>query len=186
VNYGVRGRLKSIISHCGDTHALASRLHIFIQTLILFTCFGCVVINHQKGGDCKENGPRAIWLIEFWCLMINTIRKLISFSSVYVCSSQDARITWSKELRKATPQNKTLRRSRKVQERRCVLPVDCLCVEHRTVRWHTGLSGGTPDCPVAHRTVRCPHAGLSGAPGNHSPTASSRCHPERRAPDCPV
>jgi hypothetical protein len=28
---------------------------------------------------CKENGPRAIWLIEFWCLMINTIRELISF-----------------------------------------------------------------------------------------------------------
>jgi hypothetical protein len=27
----------------------------------------------------KENGPRAIWLIEFWCLMINTIRELISF-----------------------------------------------------------------------------------------------------------
>jgi hypothetical protein len=29
--------------------------------------------------DCKENGPRAIWLIEFWCLMNNTIRELISF-----------------------------------------------------------------------------------------------------------
>jgi hypothetical protein len=28
---------------------------------------------------CKENGPRAIWLIEFWCLMNNTIRELISF-----------------------------------------------------------------------------------------------------------
>jgi hypothetical protein len=28
---------------------------------------------------CKENRPRAIWLIEFWCLMINTIRELISF-----------------------------------------------------------------------------------------------------------
>jgi hypothetical protein len=28
---------------------------------------------------CKENGPQAIWLIEFWCLMINTIRELISF-----------------------------------------------------------------------------------------------------------
>jgi hypothetical protein len=27
----------------------------------------------------KENGPRAIWLIEFWCLMFNTIRELISF-----------------------------------------------------------------------------------------------------------
>jgi hypothetical protein len=22
-------------------------------------------------GDCKENGPRAIWLNRFWCLMIN-------------------------------------------------------------------------------------------------------------------
>ena len=116
-------------------------------------------------GACKENGPQAIWLIEFWCLMINTIRELISFSSVYVCSSQDARITWTKELRKATPQKKTLRRSRKVQERRCVLPTDCLCVEHQTVRWHTGLSG---------------------APGNRSPTTSSRWHPERRLPDCPV
>jgi hypothetical protein len=113
-----------------------------------------------------ENGPRAIWLIEFWCLMINTIRELISFSSVYVCSSQDARITWTKELREATPQKKTLRRSRKVQERRHVLPADCLC--------------------VAHRTVRYPRAGLSGAPGNRSSTASSRWHPERRPPDCPV
>jgi hypothetical protein len=27
---------------------------------------------------------------------------------------------------------------------------------------------GAPDCPVAHRTVRCPHAELSGAPGNSS------------------
>jgi hypothetical protein len=51
--------------------------------------------------------------------------------------------------------------------------VDCLCVEHRTVRRHTGLSGAhTSDCPVHqepqpqrlvpggtrredHRTVRC-------------------------------
>jgi hypothetical protein len=32
-----------------------------------------------------------------------------------------------------------------------------------------GLSvRGAPDCPVAHRTVRCPHAELSGAPGNSS------------------
>jgi hypothetical protein len=38
-----------------------------------------IVINHQKEGDCKENGPWAIWLNEFWCLMINTIRKLINF-----------------------------------------------------------------------------------------------------------
>jgi hypothetical protein len=103
--------------------------------------------------------------------MINTIRELISFSSVYVCSSQDARITWTQELRKATPQKKTLRRSRKVQERRRVLPVDCLCVEHRTVRWHTGLSGAPGNSSQQlvlggtrredHHTVRW-HTGLSG------------------------
>jgi hypothetical protein len=50
VNYGVTGRLKSIISLSGD---------------------------HQKGGDCKENGPRAIWLNEFWCLLINTTCELM-------------------------------------------------------------------------------------------------------------
>jgi hypothetical protein len=51
VNYGVRGRLKSIISLSGDkTCILASRLHIFIQMFVIFASFGCVVINHQKGG----------------------------------------------------------------------------------------------------------------------------------------
>jgi hypothetical protein len=24
---------------------------------LIFACFGCVVINHQKGEDCKENEP---------------------------------------------------------------------------------------------------------------------------------
>jgi hypothetical protein len=28
---------------------------------------------------CKENGPQAIWLNEFWCLMINTIHELMNF-----------------------------------------------------------------------------------------------------------
>ena len=49
------------------------------------------------------------------------------------------------------------------KKRRQVLP-------RQTVQLRsTGLSGGTPDCPV-------PHAGLSGAPGNSSPMASSRWH----------
>jgi hypothetical protein len=30
------------------------------------------------------------------------------FSSVCVCSSQDAKVTWTKALRKTTPQKKTL------------------------------------------------------------------------------
>ena len=26
------------------------------QILQIYTCFDCVVINHQKGGDCNEHG----------------------------------------------------------------------------------------------------------------------------------
>jgi hypothetical protein len=32
----------------------------------------------------------------------------IVFASVYVCSSHDAKVTWTKALRKATPQKNTL------------------------------------------------------------------------------
>jgi hypothetical protein len=70
----------SIISHCGNKSCiLASRLHIFNQMFVIFACFGCVVINHQKGGDCKENGPWAIWLNRFWCLVINITCGLMCF-----------------------------------------------------------------------------------------------------------
>jgi hypothetical protein len=41
--------------------------------------FGAQHMPLPFGGACKENGPQAIWLIEFWCLMINTICELISF-----------------------------------------------------------------------------------------------------------
>jgi hypothetical protein len=75
----VGGGLSPNITLWGQTCILASTLHIFIQILVLFACFGCVVINDQKGGDCKENGPWAIWLNEFWCLMTNTIRELMNF-----------------------------------------------------------------------------------------------------------
>jgi hypothetical protein len=35
-----------------------------------------------------------------------------------------------------------------------VLPADCLCVEHRTVWWHTRLSSThTPDCLLHHGTA---------------------------------
>ena len=27
------------------------------QFLQIYACFDCVVINHQKGGDCNEHGP---------------------------------------------------------------------------------------------------------------------------------
>jgi hypothetical protein len=55
VNYGVRGRLKSIISLLWEHSCiLATRLHIFIQMFVIFACFGCVVINHQKGGIVRK------------------------------------------------------------------------------------------------------------------------------------
>jgi hypothetical protein len=156
VNYGVRGRLKSIISHCGDkTCILASRLHIFIQILVLFAFFGCVVINHQKGGDCKENGPRAIWLIEFWCLMINTIRELISFLVFMFVVHRMQNLLGLRNWEKQHLKRRHWKDLRKVQV--CCLRTICV--------WSTGLSG---------------------APGNSSPTASSRWHPERTPLDCPV
>ena len=38
-----------------------------IPHFLLFACFGRVVINHQKGGDFKENGPLAhlVWILVF-------------------------------------------------------------------------------------------------------------------------
>jgi hypothetical protein len=33
--------------------------------LIIFACFGFVVINHQKGGDCEEIGPGPFGSIVF-------------------------------------------------------------------------------------------------------------------------
>jgi hypothetical protein len=62
------------------------------------------------------------------------------FASVCVCSSQDAKVTWTKALSKATPQKKTLWRSSEVQEIKEVLP--------RQTIW-----SGALDCPVHQGTV---------------------------------
>jgi hypothetical protein len=32
-------------------------LHIFIQMFVIFACFGCVVINHQKGEIVRKMDP---------------------------------------------------------------------------------------------------------------------------------
>jgi hypothetical protein len=108
-------------------------------------------------------------------------------------------------LRKATPQKKTLKRSKKSPS---VLPADYLCVEHRTVRWHTGLSGAhTPDCPVHqgtaaqrlvpggtrredHRTIRCEDQTVRcGKPTAPTVTCSDRATARRTGQAtvrCPV
>jgi hypothetical protein len=88
------------------------------------------------------------------------------FASVCVCNSQDARVTWTKELRKATPQKKTLRRSNKSPRNEDVCCLRTVCARS------TGLSGGTPDCLVHHGTEA-----QRLVPGGTV---------EERASDCPV
>jgi hypothetical protein len=48
--------------HCIALHHINLPLHCILASrcksnFLLFACFGHVVINHQKGGACKENGP---------------------------------------------------------------------------------------------------------------------------------
>jgi hypothetical protein len=76
------------------------------------------------------------------------------FASVCAYSLHDAKVTWTKALRKSTPQKKTIRRSSEVQETKQVF------LGELSVR-------GAPDCPV-------PHVGLSSAPGTVALTTSSR------------
>ena len=79
MNYGVRGRLKSIISLSGDkTCILASRLHISFKCLLYLLALVVLSSITKKGEIVRKNGPRAIWLNEFWCLMINTTYELVT------------------------------------------------------------------------------------------------------------
>jgi hypothetical protein len=56
--------------------------------------------------SCKENGPRAFWLIEFWCLMNNTIRGLICLL-VFIIIVHRMRRELDQGNEDATPQKKT-------------------------------------------------------------------------------
>ena len=49
----------------GDSCILASRLHIFIQMIVIFAWFGCVVINHQKGEIVRKMDHGPFGLIDF-------------------------------------------------------------------------------------------------------------------------
>jgi hypothetical protein len=147
---------------------------------VIFACFGCVVINHQKGGDCKEKRPRAIWLKRFWCLMINitcVVMSLLVFMFVVNRMLKWLGLRhWGKQhlKRRHYEDHKWTSTSIKQSPRN-----EEMCYHWRTVR------SRTPDCLV-------PHFGLSGAPGNSSPTASSWWHCggghglSGATPDCPV
>jgi hypothetical protein len=69
-------------------------------------------------------------------------------ASVYVCSSPDANVTWTKALRKATPQKKTLWRSQvKINKYQAKSKKRIIVLPRRTVR----LSAS--DCPAHQGTV---------------------------------
>ena len=53
-NHGFRGRPSR---HWMVVSIQTSVGGLICQFLQLYACFDCVVINHQKGGDCNEHGP---------------------------------------------------------------------------------------------------------------------------------
>ena len=54
-NDGFRGEAKSTLDDGKNpSECKWFNLSIFCK---IYTSFDCVVINHQKGRDCKENGP---------------------------------------------------------------------------------------------------------------------------------
>jgi hypothetical protein len=59
-----------------------------------------------KGYACKENGPQAFWLIEFWCLMINTTYGLICLL-VFIIIVHRMRRERDQGNEDATPQKKS-------------------------------------------------------------------------------
>ena len=51
----IQGEAKPTLD--GGKHIQASVSSSIYQFLQIYACFNCVVINHQKGGDCNEHGP---------------------------------------------------------------------------------------------------------------------------------
>jgi hypothetical protein len=145
----------------GQTFILASRLHIFIQIFVIFVCLGCVVINHQKGGDCKENGPRAIWLNRFWCLMINITYGLMCLPMFMFVVHRMLKLLGLRHWGMQHLKRRYYEDHKKINK-----------YQAKSKKWRQVLP--LADCPM-------PHAGLSDAPGNSSPTTSSRWHWWREA-----
>jgi hypothetical protein len=88
------GRARQVVARkCGVSEAEEGRRHGPVEAVVgeveelergepeVRDAAGERVVGEVKRGKagCKENGPRASWLSEFWCLMINTICGLTSF-----------------------------------------------------------------------------------------------------------
>jgi hypothetical protein len=105
---------------------------------------------HQspKGGDCKENGPRTIWLNMFWCLMINItcglMTLLVFVFVVHMMLKLLGPRYWGKQHLKRRHYEDQVKSKK---QRKCFL----------RIFW-----SGASDCPVHQGTV--------------APTTSSRWH----------
>ena len=53
----------------------------FVKFCKIYTCFDCVVINHQKEGDCKGNGPIRPLFCDFGDWVTTQSMGLMSLSS---------------------------------------------------------------------------------------------------------
>ena len=59
-------------SHIVGTFMHPSKWTAYFNQNVCYICLLWLCCHQSpKGGDCKENGPHAIWLNKFWCLMIN-------------------------------------------------------------------------------------------------------------------
>jgi hypothetical protein len=130
---------------------------------VIFACFGCVVINHQKGRDCKENGPQTIWLKRFWCLMINITHGLICllvFVSIvhrmrrlryWGCNTSKEDI---KDVQKSkTQEEKKPKRNNKEIHEVGSQPENWWCTGQWTVPVRCAPDSGVHRTPVGHRAV---------------------------------
>jgi hypothetical protein len=59
---------------------------------------------------CKENGPRAIWLNEFWCLMINTTWELMRLLGFCLCISQDAKSNLDQDIEESNTSKEDIKK----------------------------------------------------------------------------
>jgi hypothetical protein len=65
----------------------------------IFSCFGCVVINHQKGGNCRETDLDPF---DYVILVFDDQHNLWTnvFANVYVYITHDAKWLWTATLMK--------------------------------------------------------------------------------------
>jgi hypothetical protein len=127
--------------------------------------------------SCKENGPQAIWLIKFWCLMINTTCGPICLL-VFIIIVHRMRRELDQGNENATPQKEDIKRCIGVQYSRTK---EARRNQRRNPR--SGLSASAWWC-TGHWCPVC--TGLSGV----APDSLRREATDKRslavAPDCPV